>query len=363
MKLTMEKKLRSRLMIALACFGVLSLILLIFAWTSPGTIEENVPLYSYNHKAEVDYNVILRKNPITTEKSLGKGQFYLAPFIRHINTSFTYEFSGDKVADIKGEYDVIAYVQGIVKELDKIKIIWSKPYRLLSKQTFQSNDKQVSLTKEIPIDIKYYNDFVNKFFEDYKIPTQAILAVYWNVKVDAQTEQGPVQEELSPSITIPLNCSYFEISDDASKTNEGAIETTVTTKAPVNKTKLIIYSVLAIIFLTGFSVLYFRTGDSTINPIQKQLKKIMKEHGERIVSLDQELIITSESIVLVKAFDDLVRIADELGKPILLKYNQKEDEIPVFYVLNEPRIFTYYLFADQGSATDINNLANTMIEG
>lgn len=339
-------------MILLGCLALLMFVLLLLAWTSPGTVEEKIPFYTYSHKAEVDYRVLLNRNPITEEESLGKGQFYLTPFVRNINTYFNYRFSGDRDVDIQGEYEVIAYMQGIQRELDKIKIIWSKPYRLLSKQTFQVKDKGISLNKEIPINIKNYNDFISMFFEDYKIPTEAILVVCWDVKVKALTAQGEVNEQLTPSMTIPLNTKFFEITGDLEKTKEGVLEATITKPASVNKAKAISFGVLEVISLSGLALLRFRTTIRVVDPVQKQFRKILKNHGERLVALDKEIIVGWESLLPVKAFDDLIRIADELGKPVMYKYNPEEDPVPVFYVLNDPRIFTCRLAVSEENTLD-----------
>lgn len=43
----------------------------------------------------------------------------------------------------------------------------------------------------------------------------------------------------------------------------------------------------------------------------------------------------------VFSIDDLVRIADEIGKPIVYRYSEDKNEIQRFYVLNDMEV--YYL--------------------
>ena len=342
-KLRMAKMLRISLITVLGLFTVFVFVLLYQAWTSPGTVEEKVQIYSYKHKGEVDYRVNLHPNPITSEESLGKGQYYLTPFVKNINTSFKYQFLGDKVADITGEYEVTAYMQGIRRELDKIFIIWNKPYILSAKETFEAKDKEIALSKELPLDLKIYNDFVAKFFKDHEIQTEVILSLNWDVRINAQTENGMIQEQLTPSITIPLNTKYFQITEDLSKSKEGVIENTVITTLPVDETKLTVYGLLAFIFVIGIIFIIFKTENTIVNPVKKQWKKIHKNHGERLVALEHVLSINSDSLLNVKTFEDIIKIADELGKPIMYRGNLEQDGEQVFYVLNEPRIFTYRL--------------------
>ncbi|KJS82646.1 MAG: hypothetical protein JM58_14310 [Peptococcaceae bacterium BICA1-8] len=351
-KFKIGKRLRYALMVVLSFFSVLMLVLLYLNWTSPGTVEEKVPLYTYNHKAKVDYRVNLNPNPITSEESMGEGLYYLTPFVKNIDTNFNYQFRGDNVADIKGDYEVTAYMQGIQRDLKSIIIIWSKPYPLSAKESFIAKDKEVQLNKEIPIDLKVYNDFVAEFLEEYNIGTEVILNVYWNIQIEAQTDNGKINEVLTPSITIPLNRNYFQIAEDLSKSSEGVIENTVITTLPVDETKLTVYGVLAFIFIIGIILIIFKTENTIVNPVKKQWKKIHKDHGERLVALENELSINSDSLLHVKTFEDIVKIADELGKPIMYRGNLEHDEEQVFYVLNEPRIFTYRLALLQQSTSE-----------
>ncbi len=349
-KQNIEKRVRSVLITCLGCLCALMLILLVLAWTRPGIVEEKISSYSYNHKAEVDYSVSLNSNPIYSEDRLGKGQYYLTPFVRRIDTTFTYQFNGDIDADIKGDYQVTAYLQGVQKELDKTLILWSKPYPLLAKETFQVNGKRVSLNKEIPIDLKPYNDFISRFFETYRIQTEVVLNIYWNVTVEAQTAKGPVKEKLMPVMTIPLNTKYFQITGELAPNKKGVLETTVIKPDPIYKIKVTIYGILAILFLSGLLFLRFRTESAPVDFLQQQLKKIRKEYGERLVTLDREFVWGNENIIPVKTFEDIVRVADELSKPIIYS-NIQGEKSPAFCVLDEPRIFTYCLAVRTESAS------------
>jgi len=65
-----------------------------------------------------------------------------------------------------------------------------------------------------------------------------------------------------------------------------------------------------------------------------------------LVELDtgSRLYFDSKDLLQVKSFEDMVRIADEISKPIVYHYdNSTATNIPVFYVLDDKKAFVYKL--------------------
>ena len=75
----------------------------------------------------------------------------------------------------------------------------------------------------------------------------------------------------------------------------------------------------------------------------KSLNKIFKKHGSRLVALNSSIPESFKDYNNVKAIDDLVRIADEIGKPIMYKYSAAPKEITQFYVWDENQLFIFDL--------------------
>lgn len=340
-KLKMTKRLRTGVYIALGSLSILMLIMLILTWTKPGIKEDRIILYKYSHKAEVDYRVFLHRNPIFAEESLGKGQFYLTPFVNNIRTVLTYQFNGNRDTHIKGSYEVVAYMQGIQREMDNIKIIWSKTYTLLENQNFETIGKGVAIKKEIPLELKPYNDFVGRFFEDYKIQTEVVLNIYWKIRIEAETDKDPIKEQLVPVMTIPLNTKYFQISGEHSNSKDGVVDVISTKPAPVNKTRAAVYLALTVILVSGLLFVRYRTECIPVNIRKLQLMKIKKNYGDRLAELSNAPEVKDGRLLVLKSFEDLVRTADELNKPIM--YLIMEDK-SVFYVLDEPQLYIFELF-------------------
>lgn len=304
--------------------------------------EQKNTLYSYNSKSAVNYEVFLKPNILYPNKSLGEGEIYITEFVDFIDTTFNYEFSGDKEATIQGDYNIVASAAGFIKGEDKGDIIvWKKDFRILPKTSFSNNGNKVEIKEKISLKLDEYNEFAKAVTEASKVNTSVNLDVVMNINIQVKTDNGIIEETISPSMVIPLNTSMFQISGNTSIEKPGAIEETNQIQLPVNRNKVIIYIVILGILLLILVYLVFFTKSVVIikDPLEKELKQIFKKHGDRFVALSKEPFINSNYINQVKSIDDLVRIADELCKPIIYKHSIDYKEIDKFYVINEDEIY------------------------
>ncbi|MFZ5968815.1 MAG: DUF5305 domain-containing protein [Bacillota bacterium] len=310
----------------------------------PGFKEEKISLYSYNHRAQVNYRVYLKPNMLHSEESMGEGTTYISEFINYINTFFKYEFEGEEIADIQGDYQITTVVEGFTGEGEKYKTIWKKMYILQDTTPFQVEDKRILIQKEIPLNFNEYNNFVKKIIEDTKIGSPVKMTVFWDVNIAAKTDKGVIKEKIVPTMEIPLNRSYFEITGDLIQEKPGKIEKTEQVQLPVNNKVVIIYSCMisALAILLIF-LIFFTEERKATDPLKKTIKQILKKHGDRLVALNSEAAVTCDSLSEVNSMDDLVRIADEIGKPIMYRYSQNLKDISKFYVIDDANIYFFKL--------------------
>ena len=303
---------------------------------SPRFKEEKVVLYGYQQKTNIDYKAVLKPNVLYEQESIGPGEVYISELIDHIQANFSYEFIGERAAELEGNYEIIAELQGAVKEGETTKTIWKKAFVLLPKQTFQVKDKTLSLKGNTILRLEEYNNFVKTVNESSKVNAPVSFTVSMNVNIKANTDKGVVEEKLSPKMVIPLNTNYFSIDSQLTEEKPGQIEETKQVPIPVNQTKVIVYGVMiGLLVILGIFIIFFTEIKAPVDPRQKKLKQIFKKHGNRLVALNDEPAITYETYSKVKSIDDLVRIADELGKPIMYQYRPNPKDITQFYILDD----------------------------
>ncbi len=340
MKFSIHKKLRLGL-ISFLIIGVAGVSFLLYrAIKDPGYEEEKVPLFSYNNKATADFTVYFKPNELYDTKSLSEDRIYITEFIDHIEARFNYEFSGDKAKDLKGTYHIIAKVQGYTTDRDEnIMSIWEKDFILRPNKSFTIAGESKSIKEDVNINIGEYNEFASKILEASKISCQTSLTIIMNIKVEGETRVGRIEETISPSLMIPLNSSMIQIRGNRTIDQPGAIEETREVQLPVNKNKLIILGAIIGVALLGIVFLVFFTEGTSEDPYKKELRRLFKKHGDRFVALNNEISASHDDLYSVKSMDDLVRIADEIGRPILYKYSYDYRDINRFYVIGQDEIY------------------------
>lgn len=348
-KLQISKKVKIALISVLIILIGISSFLLYREVSIPRFEEQKNAVYSYNNKGSINYTVFLKPNTLYEGSTLGEGKLYITEFIDYINTTFNYEFSGERDIDLKGTYDITAKVQGFAGDGKDLKNIWEKNYVIVGQKGFSINSTTKTIKEEVKFNLDPYNTFVAELAEVTKIDSQTMLTLSMNIKIKGTTDKGSIEEILSPSLIIPLETAMFEIGGETIIDKPGAIEEIIQVQLPLNTKQVIIYGIIIGILTLAFILLIFFIKTSPKkDPLEKELNKIFKKHGDRLVALVNDIDIFNARTV--RSIDDLVRLADEITKPILYKYSEDYKEINKFYVTDEDDIFVLDLndlFSDE----------------
>jgi len=345
MRISINKKIRIVLIVVLIIAFCGASFLLYREANYPGFREEKVALYSYNNAANVDYRVYLKENELYNSIYLDEGKIYITEFVDYIDTIFKYEFKGDKAKDLRGSYNIIARVQGYnTGKNDNIVIIWERDFTLVPTTSFTINSERKAIEENLKITLGNYNNFVSRIIQASKVNCSASLNVIMNISIEGDTGVGYIEETIAPTLTIPLNTSMFEISGNTDIEQPGAIEETRQVQLPVNRKKINIYAIIVSVLLLALGYLKFFTVSKLDKDLyKKQLKSIFRKYGDRFVALKREIEAANGNIIQVNSMDDLVRVSDELSKPIMYKYSSDYKDINSFYVVDEDEVYVFSL--------------------
>lgn len=362
--LIINKRLRIALITILIILISLSIFTIYYKVSYPGFEEQKNQLYSYNNKSLIDYKVFLNPNNLYHGNNLDEGKLYITEFVNYIDANLNYELLGEVPADIQGEYNIIATVKGFTGEGEKQVNIWEKEFPIKQYQYFNTKDGKVLINENVKLNLSDYNTFVKDIKESSKINCDTVVILSMNVNLTGTTDKTSFNETISPSLTIPLDTPMFQIIESNLVDEPKTVSETIQVKLPVNKNIIITSSIILFLLLVAAIILVFFTQVAPEkDKHEKELKKIFKKYGERLVALGSELTV-KESMALsseikvnepvyVYTFDDLVRISDEISKPIFYKYNSNYKEIKSFFISNERERYIYNFEIEKSN--DFNN--------
>ncbi len=288
--------------------------------------------------------MLLKPNMLYSQPSMGEGETYITATVDQIRASFNYQFTGEEPANIKGDYEIVAVMEGYTgrQEKEQTKTIWKKETVYLPKTSFNMQGQEFSVSKNVSVKLEDYNNFISALAESTKINTQSRLSVIMRVNLKAETEHGVIEEKAAPAIIIPLGTSYFEIAKNEIN-QPGALEKTQKVRQPINKSKVAAYGVGLAGGIIALIYLIFFTNATQKDLYAKQLDQIFKKHGSRLVALERDAGMAHDDFYKVYSFEDLVRISDELGQPIMYKFSEDYKDISKFYVTVEQNTYLFDL--------------------
>lgn len=315
-------------------------------------ISIETPVADYRSDMNVSYNVIPKANMLYGEGILNEGLTYITEFVNQVDSNFEYKVSGDSTMKVNGYYSVNVVFTGYVDSEGEGANVWSKQKEIVPRTEFNINATGDVLKQRVRMDVDDYNSFVKTVIEasSIKVPVKATVTMAGEATI--KNSNGETIEPISGSLVIPLDKSYFNIEKTGVGSKEGNIFKVEEIQAPLNLLKI---SVSAILLMAGIIILAY---GSMSKPLDnegirfKDIKKMLSSYGSRSAAVSKISTEKMDSIYDIKLMEDIVKIADELGKPILYEYRDNIKEIECFCVIDGSTMYRYNIEVDEGESVN-----------
>ncbi len=342
----LEKRIFIPKFIKYGTLGLIGIILLFSAVTAyelsqqPITKKETNNLLTYSQTGNYNYKAYLKNNTVYSGKEYllpGEGNLF-RKLVDNITGSFSYNFYISNSSKISGSYNFLATIK--TSE-------WSKTYTLINTKNFNlTNSTTYSFTENFPINYSYYEEKITEITNETGVGVQnAELIIKCNLKINARNENANIYKTFTPAINVTLRKQTIDISDTSTFRSTGSKTEQKTINLPDIKKEKNMWTNLTYAFL-GVTLVVFavtKTEKKPISKLQRKVRNIKKKYREYIIEIDEPLTPEGVEYVHIKSMDDLIRLSEEMGKPIFFYDNPIEStEKYEFFVLEE---YTYYVFS------------------
>jgi hypothetical protein len=291
---------------------------LLWSYTASASQEEEYTTYYYLQEASFDYRIYTAPNNIFPSRVLGPGNAYITSLTDYIAVDFEYNYFGESEAELKGSYGVVAKLAAYTAQQEYL--VWEKEFALLPTTQINITDSDYSFKERFNIPLAEYVAFTEQIREETGFnPSELNLVVTGNVSMEVVAEDGAVSDQLSPTMIIPMKESVFTVNGQLFEEKEGGIaQTRVVAAMPVSAGRTM-FPVLVAITAIGLVLLRFFTvpAQTTARSVKHQVPGILKKHKERIVVTANGVTALPAGAINVLDFDELLKLADEVGRPIL----------------------------------------------
>ncbi|MBU2009866.1 MAG: DUF5305 domain-containing protein [Chloroflexi bacterium] len=304
---------------------------------------------------EFDYAVNLKENSIFDSRTLKPppapetswsatqkpGEVIFTRLVNRMDATFYYQFKSDPPAS-KVTTDVT-----ITAVLDATGL-WSKKFSILTAS--KGGDFDISF----PVELTGYLEL----FDTVRAQTGAsgesnTVTISADVHTLAETPLGLIEETFGQAMVGTLRGNVLDWDKELAKSQPGSIKEA---RLVPNPNKYLVFSVagarilstaLAGIFLLCFVaslVLYVRSRPAELSWIEKEVARAKKKYG----GIMAEATIEDDKTLSVGSMQDLLRVASELGKPIMHQAPAGPREPHAYYVFDGATRYRYVLRGKQG---------------
>jgi len=332
-KRTMEDKKRKIAILIVSILMVASAVACTIFGIIGVPVQKTITKASYNMNSEIKYDVYFVDNPIYNETYLKFGDGYVTKYINGIMLTLLYQFDSEKASDLKGNYSVSAVLEATYNEANQI---WSKEYPLITEQAFSSGQTSANLS----LPIRDYIQLANSIEQDTGVTTSASMTITFRVNASATIEGMPVEDTSVSTLVFDLSKDVLVMNGEPNSVQTKNVEETITENMFPKKMVFFITMPLLLSMVGCLLYLLKYTCGVREDPVKRKLKEIYKKYHSRIVELYPGETIYRKETIMVKSFQDLLLVADELNKPIFKNSTSQDTDID-FYVLDELIAYIY----------------------
>lgn len=333
------------IMLILAGFVLVLSIWIMIKSFSPSSEYSN-PILSYNINNNVKYKIHLKENDFYESSYLGINELVPTPFIKNIEIDFATLLSAQKKLDFNYTYKVTGEINAYYTGTEDKGNIWSKRYTFINPIAKSETDSaKVGINQKVIIDYNTYNDLVNRYKLKASVPMEAYLTVTFSASLNANVANSDknLNENITTSVKIPLSVATVQLATEDKTSGSKTLSSIEKTEASRNYVLLAI-SIVLLISSTVITIKLLKglrkmTEDHSV---LFKLNKILKDHDQVVVEVEEVPIVNNATIIEIKRFKDMIDIQQELHIPILYYKSEIVSENS-FYIIHQNQIYKYVI--------------------
>lgn len=307
-------------------------------------VENRKAIISYGEKSSISYNVNIKPNNFYPTTVLGMNQQYPANAIDKIKVNYKYTFNTNEKGNYRYRYFATATV--IANNRDAINgenpLLLNRSFQLENPTTgVQNENDKYEVEKEYLIDYATYNNFVNKYKNNYGLTINATLKVTFYVEVIDEYKDAVINRTRNMDVNIPLASNPIFITI----TNPQDMSETIYDEDSSTISSTILIAFATIMLVVGV-LLLFQEVHKVVKSEKAQsrfisyINKIISANSEVIIKVKNKINLQGHNIIEVESIEQLLDAQNELHIPIAY-FEVKKNREGHFVIVNGKEAWRY----------------------
>ena len=312
-------------------------------FSEDSAVTKTQQIYSYTNQFHYDYDLKLIKNKFiktVLEPSEKNNIAYVTDLIDTTNYHLNYTYKGSIVSDLTYDYEVIGKMQAVYTKDGEEQKIMEQEETLLGKQTKSEKTDTFTIDEILKVDLKNKNKLINDFEQKMGMSVTANYTIMLKVNVNTMIEGKEVNDVYVPVITVNLGEKTTKIAGEKDQSDTQYIAKEYKQGGKNTASVLLAMIAMAVAIYLFKYVSKAQVTNRIKNEYKHELNRILKLCQDKIVKVSTRPEVTG-NIVAVKDFGEIVKLSEELFKPILF-YDQEGEEA-WFSVMSNNVTYRYIL--------------------
>ena len=334
--------------LVMICLILVAIIICVYVFVT----ENKTPDITYAENGNLDYNISVSENSFFKDSVLDANNEYISSIIDKVNLKFKYNLDlSDTDLNTKYQYRVEAETKVVEKTTQNNLYTFNETLKESNKEKIKNG--KFDIYDEFSIDYQKYDSMIKKLISTYELSNvncKTVVTLY----VDLLDENNNVKTTSKMSANIPLNVKTVNIEKESSFSN---LDKKVYEEGKTVKGVwlfLVIALVLACIEIIKVknTLKYIKRNLPKDVADQIELKRISSGYKQYIQKIDEMFDMSGYKILRMESFEDLLRIREMTGQPILMAEN--ETKTKTFFTITTQYNMLYLYEINQGNIKEIS---------
>ena len=311
------------------------------------TIQNDI--YTYNNNFKSDYSINVKENPFIEQSTLPSGETYVSDLINSIDMNIHYDYSDSQTLPIFYSYKIDAIIDAKYSDDGNQYSIWNKTYNLKSFEQTETNSNELTIDENLNIDYAKYHQEVQNFKQSLGMNVNTFLYIKLTVNTLATLDDKNIENEYTSNFSITLGDKIAIVDSKDNETKSDSVKqehTNLIDNTNVSKVFISALTMFVSIYMIYFISCKTKKLHSIKNNFKLELNRIIKSCQDRIVIVENQVKTDAETTITVKDFGELIKLSEELYKPILCWISDNFDKNEAHFSVISNKVKYLFILKD-----------------
>ncbi len=285
-------------------------------------------IYEYNNKFSYSYDVNLVENDYITKDNISDGNAYITDLLDKVSLNMTYLYNANKQSDVIYTYQVVGNLEATYLKDGIEQKVWKKTDVLVPMKEQNSTGDSLEVNEILDVNLKEKIQEIKNFQAEVGMQVQTKYTVVMEMVTRTNVLGQEIINIYSPDVVFEIGSKTTTVTTNTENTEKPQATKMINEQGEQSQVKNVVLTGVIVVAGVMLIVVLLKTKNSNTvrNEYKLELNRILKSCQEKIVVVKDKIKTEGQNVVNVNDFDEIIKVSEELFKPILYWNNEGDEE-------------------------------------